>query len=242
MPISDAYAGQGLISDGAQMFMVGGTNPSALERLSAGSPQSISATSAPIAVNAPPVIAAPSSVLVQQGLASPVTGVSISDADAVSANETITATLVDTNGLLSADTGAVNGGGTISGAGSTSLSISGTLAQVNADLTTLTDQDSSLSSDIISLNASDSRGGNAVPQTISVAETMSGQPCYCPGTLIRTAHGQEADRGLKGRRQDQDRLRPTAANQMDRTAQLWPPFHHGAQRTSAGLHQGRRAR
>ena len=58
MPISDAYAGQGLISDGAQMFVVGGTNPSALERLSAASE---SATSNPVGpvLDAAPTVTAP---------------------------------------------------------------------------------------------------------------------------------------------------------------------------------------
>ena len=119
-------------------------------------------------VNAPLAITAPSSVLAQQGLASAAANVSIADADAVSANETITATLVDTNGLLSANIGAPNGGGSISGAGSKSLSITGTLAQVNADLTTLSDQDSALSADTITVNTDDGRGGSALQQSVAV--------------------------------------------------------------------------
>ena len=41
-------------------------------------------------------------------------------------------------GLLAASTNVGSGGGTISGSGTTLMSITGTLAQVNADLTTLT--------------------------------------------------------------------------------------------------------
>jgi hypothetical protein len=44
------------------------------------------------------------------------------------------------------------------------LSIVGTLAQVNADLTTLTDKDASLAADSIKINANDGRGGVASQQ------------------------------------------------------------------------------
>src|SRR5205814_1901266 len=47
--------------------------------------------------NLPPVIAAPSSAAVQQNQATWISGVSISDSDAVSANETITVVLGDIN-------------------------------------------------------------------------------------------------------------------------------------------------
>ena len=73
-------------------------------------------------------------------------------------------TLTDTSGLLSA-----SGAGTITGAGTASLTIAGTLAQVNADLAALTDKDASLTADTIAVNASDSRGGAAVQQTVAVA-------------------------------------------------------------------------
>jgi hypothetical protein len=113
-------------------------------------------------------IAAPQSIVVQQGLPSPVGTIRLSDPDAISANEAITATLADTNGILLANTSAPGGGGKITGSG-TSLTITGTLDQVNADLTTLTDQDSSLNSDSITIAASDSLGGTALQQTIAVS-------------------------------------------------------------------------
>ena len=61
----------------------------------------------------------------------------------------------DGNGALSANTGAAGGGGTItpSNAGKT-LTFTGTLAQVNADLTTLTDDDPTTPSDTISYTLS----------------------------------------------------------------------------------------
>src|SRR6185312_16262480 len=56
--------------------------------------------------NVPPAITAPSSATVQQNQATAITGVSISDSDAVSRGETIIVVLGDSNGLLSATTGA----------------------------------------------------------------------------------------------------------------------------------------
>jgi len=122
-----------------------------------------------VSVNAPPVITAPPSVSVDENVGSPVAGVSIADPDAVSAGETLTVTLADTDGLLSANTGALGGGGTINGSGTTSLTIVGTLAQVNADLSTLADTDSSLTDDSIAINANDGRGGVAGTKTIDVS-------------------------------------------------------------------------
>ncbi len=122
-----------------------------------------------VSVNAPPVITAPPSVSVDENVGSPVAGVSIADPDAVSAGETLTVTLADTDGLLSANTGALGGGGTITGGGTTSLTIVGTLAQVNADLSTLADTDSSLADDSVAINANDGRGGVAGTKTIDVS-------------------------------------------------------------------------
>ena len=77
-------------------------------------------------------------------------------------DETFTVTLADTNGVLSAS------GSGVSGAGTTSLTITGSLTQVNADLATLTDTDGVTGSDTITLNASDSLGGAAAQQQIAV--------------------------------------------------------------------------
>ena len=67
------------------------------------------------------------------------------------------------SGLLSA-----SGAGTITGAATASLTIAGTLAQVNADLAALDRQGCSLAADSIAVNASDSRGV-AAQQTVAVA-------------------------------------------------------------------------
>ena len=64
----------------------------------------------------------------------------------------------------------------------------GTLSQVNADLTTLTDNDSTPGPDIITVTATDSSGHSATPQTIAVtvahvAPTIaaSGSPTFSGG-------------------------------------------------------------
>ena len=48
----------------------------------------------------------------------------------------------------------------MSGSATTSLSISGSLSQVNSDLATLTDTDGTTASDTITLNATDSFGAH----------------------------------------------------------------------------------
>ena len=118
-----------------------------------------------------PVITTPFVAVLPQGQATPVMGIGISDVSPT--NKTFTVTLADTYGRLSANTNAAGGGGTIKGAGTTVLKISGSLAQVNADLTTLTDTDSSANGDLIAIYANDGTGGIAAVQTVSVATSPS---------------------------------------------------------------------
>ena len=82
--------------------------------------------------------------------------------------ETFTVTLTDSTGQLSANTSAPGGGGTISGSGTNDLVIQGTLSQVNADLTTLTDRNNTAGTDNITVHATDSFNNSATPQTIAV--------------------------------------------------------------------------
>ena len=95
-----------------------------------------------------------------------ITGVSLSESGNT-AGETFTVTLKDSNGVLSAtDTGGV--GNTVSSPGTT-LTISGSLSEVNADLATLKDTDSTATPpgtpETITLSATDSFGNIATPQT-----------------------------------------------------------------------------
>ena len=56
----------------------------------------------------------------------------------------------------------------MTGSGSTKLTITGSLSQVNGELATLTDTDGTVGSDTITLSASDSFGNQSAPQTIAV--------------------------------------------------------------------------
>jgi hypothetical protein len=116
-------------------------------------------------------ISAPASATVGQGQATAISGVSLSESGNT-AGETFTVTLADTNGALSAS--ATGGGDVVSGSGTTSLAIAGSLAQVNSVLGTLTDTDATTPSDTITVNAGDSLGNTASPQTIAV--TVNGGP------------------------------------------------------------------
>jgi hypothetical protein len=78
------------------------------------------------------------------------------------AGETFTVTLSDSFGNLSAT------GAGVSGSGTATLTISGSLSQVNSDLGTLTDTDSKTPSDKITVTAADSFGNSAAQQMIAV--------------------------------------------------------------------------
>ena len=95
-------------------------------------------------------------------------------------DETFTVVVSDNAGVLSANAGAAGGGGTITPSNSNkTLTIAGTLSQVDADLTTLTDDESSTSPDTLSLSATDSFGNSAtksLPVTVTPAtvDTLAG--------------------------------------------------------------------
>ena len=94
-----------------------------------------------------------------------IVGVSVSESGATT-GEIFTVTLQDSNGVLSAtDTGGT--GNTVSSPGTT-LTISGTLSEVNADLATLKDTDTTAGFDNITVTATDSFGNSATPATIVV--------------------------------------------------------------------------
>ena len=104
--------------------------------------ETLTITGTVLAANVAPIIAAPGSLLLQQGAARALTGVSVTDSDGAP-GEMYSVELADAAGLLTANTGAAGGGGTITGSGTTTLTLSGTLAEVNADLTTLSVTDAS---------------------------------------------------------------------------------------------------
>src|SRR4029077_16335138 len=126
------------------------------------------ATAKTIAVtaNGAPVITVPGAQTVSVGAATAIAGVGVSESGNTS-GETFTVTLSDTNGHLSAT------GTGVSGSGTTSLTIAGTLSQVTADLGTLSDTDSTAGPDTITLNATDSFGNKASQQTIAVTASVT---------------------------------------------------------------------
>ncbi len=116
----------------------------------------------------PVIVETSATATVAQGQATAISGVSLSESGA-GANETFTATLADTNGDLST-TGAL---GTITGQSTTTLKLVGTLAQVNADLAGLRDNDPSTADDTIDIGASDSFGNAATPASVAVSVTAA---------------------------------------------------------------------
>ena len=110
----------------------------------------------------------PPSATVNQGAPTLIAGLSLAEIANVT-GETFTVTLADTSGLLSAT------GTGVSGAGTASLTITGSLATVNADLATLSDTDA-MTRPTPYAQAVDSFGVAAAPQSIAVTVTP-GQTC-----------------------------------------------------------------
>ena len=110
--------------------------------------------------NIPPSTSVPSTINPASGVVTAITPISIADADAANFNEIITTKLSDSNGQLFAYAGVTGGGGTITGIGTNQLTIAGSLAQVNADLSTLTILEEVAGSDTIDVATNDGRGGS----------------------------------------------------------------------------------
>ena len=113
------------------------------------------------AVTGVPVITVPGAQTITAGTATAISGISLAETSAPGGDFTVT--LTDTSGDLSA-----TGDGTITGAGTTSLTITGSFNDVNDDLTTLTDTGSTAGSDTILVNASDGIGVDSLQQAIAV--------------------------------------------------------------------------
>jgi hypothetical protein len=118
-----------------------------------------------VALTGVPVITAPAAQTLN-GDATALTGISLAETGAAS-DATFTLTLTDTTGILAATAS----GGTVSDPGTT-LTITGTLDQINTDLLTLNDTDNS--PDTIFLNASNSKGADALQQTIAITPGSGG--------------------------------------------------------------------
>jgi len=129
--------------------------------------QSAAAVSAPVTVNDPPAIAAPTSATLTQGKAGAIAGVAISETGSLT-GVVFTVSLSDADGLLSAS------GKGISGNGTTTLTITGALGTVNLDLKKLKDTDHVLGGDTITITATDNLGQSATPASIAVTVDAPG--------------------------------------------------------------------
>ncbi|WP_420382129.1 RHS repeat-associated core domain-containing protein [Novosphingobium sp.] len=122
-----------------------------------------------------PSIVAPFGATVTQNSITPLTGFSIDEAGAPS-YEQFTVTLSDASGLLSAT------GSTATGYGATSITLTGSLSQVNSDLATLTVDDPNQGSDTLNLTVTDSLGGTAL-QHVQVTSNHVDAPDLTVGTI-----------------------------------------------------------
>jgi hypothetical protein len=123
------------------------------------------ATSVSLATAGALTLAAPAAITVGASTAVAIAGFSVAEA-AAPTGETFTAQLSDAGGLLSASAA---GGAGESGAGTTTLVLTGSLAQVNAALATVTVDEGPATSDTLTLSVSDSLGGSAKSAGATIA-------------------------------------------------------------------------
>ncbi len=137
----------------------------------------------------PPTITASSAITVLQGAAGGVAA-SVDDPSAFP-GETFTVNATDTTGLLSAS----GTGVTITGSGSTHLTIVGSLDNVNTALATLADTDTSTSDDQITLTAADAFA-NTSTATVAVSVAPSSPRFHGPTLLTVQLGGASGPLGL----------------------------------------------
>jgi hypothetical protein len=135
-----------------------------------------SPASTTVTVNTAPSIAFTTSPFsISQSVSGALSGVSVAETgNTTTSGETFSVVVSDTAGVLAANTGATNGGGSITPSnGGATLTVAGTLLQVNADLSTLTDTDASAAQDTLTVNASDSFGNSATQATDTINVTSA---------------------------------------------------------------------
>ena len=140
----------------------------------------------------PPTTVVPGSQTVTQGVAAAVAGVSVTDN---TAGVTLGVTVTDESGLLTANTTAAGGGGTITGSGTTKLFLSGTVAQIDADLSTLAYQGTAAGSDSIVVSANDGLGGVSNAQ---IAVTIGKSVTAAPASPTNLSLDAATDSGVNG--------------------------------------------
>ena len=134
-----------------------------------------------VSINHPPELSLPLSAFEAPGAAEPLSGISVSDADAIASGETLHVVLSDSAGKLSATQ---SGAATIAGAGSTHLTLTGNLSDVNAELASLTFNGTT--SDTLAVTVADGRGLSA---TGTLAVGVSGPLTFNAPTSLSSANG-----------------------------------------------------
>ena len=134
--------------------------------------------------NSQPAFAATAPVQTDAGVATGGLGVQLAPVLGDTTGETFTAEVMDTNGLLTATQG--GGAAVVSNSGSGDVTISGSLADVNAALATLGDTVTNPGSDVLSLSVTDSLGGSG---SGSQTDYANGQPTFSAVGPVHTDAG-----------------------------------------------------
>jgi hypothetical protein len=137
-----------------------------------------------VTANGLPALGVPRAQTLSSGVATPIKGVSLTESGKTGAPERFTAKLADTHGQLSVTAN----GAKLSGNGTKSLTITGSLSEVDAALASLTDTDATSGNDKITLNASDSFGNAAASAAIAVTVKASGAISHIGAMLDRADH------------------------------------------------------
>ena len=133
-------------------------------------------------VVAPPVINVPSTVFSgTEGALIAVTGVSITDSAPAAPGYADTVTLSDPDGLLSATSASPGGGDTISGAGTQTLTITGSVDEINADLASLSVVSNVSGASFITISAQDGYGLGAAATGLV---TVNASPALTVGISV----------------------------------------------------------
>ena len=143
-------------------------------------------TQVTVVAAAPPTVTAPATaVYALQNNETSLASISVQYADAVVPGELVSVAISDANGLLSMNSSTAGGGGIISGSGTTSLSISGTLSEVDADLATLSYQGGTIGTDTVTVTAQGTHGGAAAPDSFTV-QTIALPTISAPSAVTLT--------------------------------------------------------
>jgi beta-glucanase (GH16 family) len=168
-------------ASGAEWIWVNATNPQGLQS-TAHVAATDTQTAAPSA-SVLPVVTTPAAIRVAAGTTKALTGVSVTG---VQAAANMSVTVSDSAGVLNA---APANALTVTGANSTSLTLNGSLAAIDAALTSLTYQaPAAPGTDWLWVSANDQTGAQALSrEVVTVADSAA--PCFCAGTRIATARG-----------------------------------------------------